>query len=128
LNSTSGMTSSSDKEEPIPQSHHHHHHHVHQPNGKEENDGGDVKTKNGEQESTVDHQLTTTQKNKYSHRHVHLSYIYLFQSFGELTGHLEDSILTSVGSLPTIGEQMMNRYDDLKRQSNAVWKVINGKY
>ncbi|OUM57478.1 hypothetical protein PIROE2DRAFT_17529 [Piromyces sp. E2] len=127
------MTSSSDKEEEEEEEestypHSHSHYHQKEINGgtKEEGKGkGGREEGEKERNNTVDDQLTTTQKNKYSHRHVHLTYIYLLQTFGELMGHIEDSIMTSVEILPSIGEQIMSRYDDLKKQSNAVSKVIN---
>jgi len=68
-----------------------------------------------------------TQKNKYSSRHIHLSFIYLFQSFGELTASLEENILSQVGQLNPIYSQIIHRYDDLKKQYHIVWKIINGK-
>jgi len=66
-------------------------------------------------------------QHQHQHQHhLHLSYIYLFQSYGTLINSIEGNILGQVGLLNPIHKQIIHRYNDLKKQSHTVWKIING--
>ncbi|ORX54257.1 hypothetical protein BCR36DRAFT_368639 [Piromyces finnis] len=83
LNPITIISNSEKEEDPSSQISHHH-----RKLGKSDDDN----EKKDNHDHRIDHRLASTQEKKYSHHHVHLSYIYLFQIFGELTSHLEDNI------------------------------------